>query len=420
MKTLKRIGAVGGAVVLVLCWPLAVGQIGQNLVTNGVDNLSNDQLHAELVSYDRGYLSSSAITRYTLLDSQMKQRLEQQGLPSEWTVKSDIQHHAFSLSAVSTLLDQASIPLQVKTQTRLNGNTDFQVNLDNWLYQFGGEQAFTLSVTPSNIQGTATVFGEISYSLRFPSIVMDFVNGEQVQLANISAEGKGKKEQGFWLGKQKIAVDSVMLNDERQANAFNLGQATYEFHSSMDAKKRRFTSQHVVTAERFKTDEGEIRDVTFDFTLGEVDREAFSQLSELYQRYPSLSHVALNQALPLVEKLFSQGFHLTLNQLALKMNQGELAAKWSLTIPEGTHNILQEPGVVFSALNGDGDIFVSQQFVKDYPFIQQGLDELVMMEMATHDDRGYQLKAEIKGGSLFFASGKQVPLMALMMPLMIQ
>ncbi|MCG3728172.1 DUF945 family protein [Vibrio cincinnatiensis] len=420
MKTLKRIGAVGGAVALVLCWPLAVGQIGQNLVTDGVVSLSNDQFNAELVSYERGYFSSTAVTRYTVLDTHIKQQLEEQGLATEWVVQSDIQHHAFSLSAVSTLPEQANIPLQINTQTSLNGSTDFQINLDNWLYQPGGEQDFTVSVTPSSLQGTATMLGEVSYSLSLPSIVMNFVNGEQVQLANISGEGKGKQEQGFWLGQQTFSVGEVTVNNEQQATTFNLSQAMYEFHSSMDAAKQRFTSQHIVTANALKTEEGEIHDVTFDFTLEDVDSEAFAQLSELYQSHPTLSNTAINQALPLVEKLFSQGFSLTLNQLALKMGQGELEAKWSLSIPEGTHNILQDPGVVFSALSGNVETFVSQQFAKDYPFIQQGVDELVMMDMATHDEKGYQLKAEIKGGSLVFASGKQVPLVALMMPLMIQ
>ncbi|MCH5824188.1 hypothetical protein MMA61_24695, partial [Salmonella enterica] len=84
---------------------------------------------------------------------------------------------------------------------------------------------------------------------------------------------------------------------------------------------------------------------------------------------------------------FSQGFSLSLNQLAVKVGDGDFSANWMLTIPEGTNNILQDPSVILPALTGHLDNFVSQQFAQDYPFIQQGMDELVMMEMATQDEQ---------------------------------
>lgn len=420
MKTLKRIGIVGGAVALVLCWPLAVGQIGQNLVTNGVVSISNDQFNAELVSYDRGYFSSTAITRYRILDPRIKQQLAVQGIPEEWEVKSEIQHNLFSLSAHSTLPEQTDFPIQINTQTRLNGSTDYQVELDNWFYQSDDKEAFTMSVTPATLQGTVTILGEITYSLTIPSIMMDFVNGEQLQLANISGEGKGKQENGFWLGKQKVVIGSLDIRNEQQEAQFNLKKAGYEFTSTMDAAKQRFTSQHIMTADQVVTEEGEVHDVLFDFTLDGVNSEAFEQLSRIYQKNPSLSGQALNQALPLVEILFSQGFSLSLNQMVIKQGDGEFDAKWTLTVPEGTNNILQDPGVILPALTGNIDTFVSQPLASEYPQIQQGVDELVLMEMAIQDDSGYRLKAEIKDGNLNFANGQQIPLVTLLIPLMMQ
>ena len=43
------------------------------------------------------------------------------------------------------------------------------------------------------------------------------------------------------------------------------------------------------------------------------------------------------------------------------------------------------------------------------------LDELLMMEMMTQDDKGYQLKADIKEGNVVFSNGQKVPLFALFM-----
>ena len=68
MQKLRKYAAVGGAIVLVLCWPLAVGQIGQNVIQDGVAQMNSDVVKAEIVHYDRGYLSSTVQTRYTIID----------------------------------------------------------------------------------------------------------------------------------------------------------------------------------------------------------------------------------------------------------------------------------------------------------------------------------------------------------------
>ncbi len=102
MKKLKLIGAVGGAISLALCWPLAVGQIGQNVITDGLTHLSNGDVAAELVNYDRGYLSSQVQTRYTVVNQALKQQLVSEGLPTEILVDSALSHGLVGISAVST------------------------------------------------------------------------------------------------------------------------------------------------------------------------------------------------------------------------------------------------------------------------------------------------------------------------------
>ena len=56
MQNLKKFGAIGGAISLALCWPLAVGQIGQSIIEDGIANMNDDMVKGEIVEYDRGYL----------------------------------------------------------------------------------------------------------------------------------------------------------------------------------------------------------------------------------------------------------------------------------------------------------------------------------------------------------------------------
>ncbi|QXO19003.1 DUF945 family protein [Vibrio ostreae] len=420
MNTIKRIGAVGGAVVLVLCWPLAVGQIGQNVITDGIAHFSNEQVTAELVSYDRGYLSSHVETRYTILDPQLKAQLAEQGIPAQFLLDSEISHGLISLTAVSDFPEYPELPLTITSTTSLNGNTRFKVESDNWHYQNQGETPFTISLTPAVLEGSATRLGELTYSLSVPSIDMDFTNGEKAQLSHLRIDGQGKQIKGFWIGKQSLTLDALTTTDIDGTTPFSADKASYQFTSTLDEATQRFSSQHVVNIGQVVNQDNILRDVQLDFTLADVDSDSFEQLSNIYQSYPEMTHEAMGQAMPYLDTLFSKGFRLTMDKLSASLGEGEFTSSWSLSIPEGTDNVMQDPGIVLSALTGHLESSVSNQLAAAYPMIQQGADELVVMEMATQDDKGYQLKADVKDGNLQFANGTKVPLMALFMTLMMQ
>ncbi|EKO3468798.1 DUF945 family protein [Vibrio fluvialis] len=420
MKTIKRIGAVGGAISLALCWPLAVGQIGQNVITDGVNHIDNDKVKAEVVSYDRGYLTSTVQTRYSIVDPAIKLQMEAEGMPTEVVMHSEVHHGLLSLTAVSTFPDYPDFPMVINSTTRLNGNMEYTAQTETWHYANNGENPFTLSVTPMVFKGTATTLGELTYSASIPSIDMDFPTGEKVQMSNLVGEGQGIQQNGFWIGQQKMTMEQLNTQDTAGDSPFSAKQASYEFTSTLDESKQRFSSQHIIKIGELVNESGKVNDVQIDFTLGDVDSQSFAKLSDIYQENPDMSQQAISEALPYVDILFAKGFKVSMNKMALKVGEGEFDSNWSFAIPEGTKDVLQDPSVILSALTGNLDTFVSTQLAADYPFVQQGVDELVMMEMATQNEKGYQLKADVKDGNLVFANGQQVPLVALLVPLMMQ
>ncbi|MGR5452384.1 DUF945 domain-containing protein, partial [Vibrio sp. PNB22_3_1] len=42
MTQLKKLGAIGGVVALGLCWPLAVGQIGERVIEDAIADINDD------------------------------------------------------------------------------------------------------------------------------------------------------------------------------------------------------------------------------------------------------------------------------------------------------------------------------------------------------------------------------------------
>lgn len=421
MQQLKKYGAIGGAISLVLCWPLAVGQIGQNVIEDGIAHLTSPSLTAELVSYERGYLSSEVQTRYVVTDAQLLEQLALDGLPSEFVVDSHVSHGLLSLSAHSKLQNMDELPVTLDTVTQLNGNTDFTLALDAWHQTTEGSDGAMVSITPSTLKGHATVLGEIRYDLTIPSVEVDFNSGEKLLISNVSGDGQGRKQNGFWLGEQALLISELSIVDADQSALFAMKNSRYDFSSSIEENSQRVSSQHKIGVEDLVTAEGVIDKLSLDVELGDLDSNAFEKLIELYQSNPMLTSEDIQTAIPYVETLFSKGFYLSMNKMALTLGEtGEFESQWRITVPEGTDNVSQNPAVILPSLTGNLDTFFSNDLVQQYPFIKQGVDEAIVMEFVKQTDTGYEIQAELKDGNLVFSSGQEIPLMALLMPAMMQ
>ncbi|EEX92659.1 hypothetical protein VIOR3934_04534 [Vibrio orientalis CIP 102891 = ATCC 33934] len=418
---LKKLGAIGGAIALALCWPLAVGQIGQSVIQDGIANLSSESVKAEVVSYERGYFSSKVTTRYTVLDPVLAEQLAIDGLPSEVVVNSDISHGLFSLSADSVLQDMPEFPLTLSTTTQLNGNTDFDLQLSAWNQVSEGVDGAIVSVTPSTLKGHVSVLGDITYDLDVPSVEIDFNSGEKVLMSGLSGQGNGKKMNSFWLGEQTLKVTEASVMNVDQTPLFSMHDSQYTFSSSFDEMAKTVSSQHKVDLNDLITSDGQVDRVSIDLAFGDLDSESFEKLVNLYQNNPMLTSADIETAIPYVESLFSKGFYLAMNKMAVKLSEdSEFESKWKITVPEGTSNVTQNPAMILPALTGDLDTFFSSGLVTEYPFIKQGIDEAMVMELIQETEQGYQIQAELKEGNLVFENGQQIPLMALLLPALLQ
>ncbi|MGL4829288.1 MAG: DUF945 family protein [Vibrio sp.] len=417
MKSIKMIGAVGGAIALGLCWPLAVGQIGESAIKDGLTNFESSSAKAELVNYQRGYLSSQMQTRYRITDPAIVAQLEAEGIPTEILVDSKLTHGLMGVSAVSSLPQFPQFPLQILSNTHLNGNTDYTVNLDKWNYVFQGEEPVTVTVEPAQITGSLTTLGEMTFQLNLPKIMLDFENQAQMVISQISADGQGRESDGLWLGSQNFKLDKLSVNQAGQTE-LDVDGFTYHFTSALDGTQTRFTTAHQMKVANAKYSEGEFKDFALDFTLGDLDTVATKALSQLYQSSSEMTDKEVEQILPQVEAMFNKGFFISIDKFAANISGGDFASNWRLAVPEGTQNVLQDPMAVVPALTGQTQTFISNQLVEAFPFIQEGIDQLMVMEMMKQNDQGYTLEAEIKEGNVVFSSGKTMPLVMLLMPLM--
>ncbi|WP_104038293.1 DUF945 family protein [Vibrio jasicida] len=420
MENLKKIGAIGGAISLALCWPLAVGQIGQTIIEDGIANMNDDMVKGEIVEYDRGYLSSVVLTRYTVVDPGIKTQLERDGLPTTFDVTSDLSHGLTSLTADSKLVDADFLPLTMHSKTQLNGNTAFTLDLDSWNYQ-NDAQGMSLSTSPLQITGDVTVLGDLNYQVSVPSVQVDFENGEEIHLTELTGQGKGKQAKGYWLGEQTFSLQKLDVVDAQLAPMFMIENATYNGNTSLNETGDKLNSKLNLEANQLRlTDGTDVDNFKLDFSIADVDSQSFDQIMSIYQNSPMLDEQEIQTLLPHIDTLFSKGFKLSVNELSLAFGEGKFRNEWQLSVPEGTDNITQDPMKLMTATSGSLSTYFSDELVDLYPFIQESVDELMVMELIEKKDNGYQLKAQISDGKLKFENGQEFPLIALLMPALMQ
>lgn len=420
MNTLKKWAAIGGAVSLAVCWPLAVGQIGQSIIEDGIAKLDSQTLKAEIISYQRGYLSSVVTTRYTIIDPVIAEQFEADGLPVEFEMRSDLTHGLTSLDAQSALVGVETLPLTISSTTQLNGNTDFTIAMDSWNLQSEVE-GVSVSTAPMSVNGRATVLGDLNFEFDVPSIQVDFESGEELHVSSFKGTGQGKQQNGYWLGKQDIQMGELQLSDVDAQPIFGLYQSRYLGNTQLDAKGERLESQlSFKTNKLLMSDGNEAQNLNLDFSLKNLDRQAFDQVMAIYQNSPVLTEEDLGKILPHIDTLFDKGFAIAIDNLAMTLGEGKFENQWHLQIPQGTDKVTQDPMKIITAMQGDVHTYFSNELVTQYPFIQEGVDELLVMELLEQIEGGYQLKADIKEGKLVFENGQAFPLFSLLMPAMMQ
>ncbi|CAE6898197.1 hypothetical protein ACOMICROBIO_EPCKBFOG_01237 [Vibrio sp. B1FLJ16] len=374
----------------------------------------------EVVDYQRGYLSSVVLTRYTVVDPELKAQLTQDGMPTQFEVTSDVSHGLTSLTADSKFVVNDFLPLTMHSKTQLNGNTAFTLDLDSWHYRNEAE-GLSFSSSPAQVTGDVTVLGDLNYQVSIPSVQVDFVNGEELHLNGLKGQGKGKQVKGYWLGEQVFSIEKLDVVDSTTTPLFLIENANYSGNTAADESGEKLNSQFNINAQKMRlTDGTDVDSFKLDFSIADVDSQSFDQIMSIYQSASTLSEQDIADLLPHIDTLFSKGFSLSVNELSLAFGQGKFHNEWQLSVPQGTDKITQDPMKLMTATNGQLSTYFSDELVEHYPFIQEGIDELIIMELIEKVEGGYRLKAQIDDGKLKFENGHEFPLMALFMSALMQ
>ncbi|WP_261815382.1 YdgA family protein [Vibrio gallicus] len=418
MRQIKSIAAVGGAVALIGIWPLAVGQIGQTVFTDAIQHAANPDIKVELVQYDRGYLTSKATTRMVVVDPQLKAELTANKLPTSIVLKHDISHGIFSLTGQTHL--EGHPQLMLTTQTQLNGNTEFHSDIPAQQFDFTDNGLDALVVGNSKLNGSISVLGKLDYEISVANIELDYKDGMVMSFNGLSSQGEGAFEQGMWLGEQTSGIDGFLLSDSERVSIAELSGMKYHLQTTEDKQSNTLQGQYHLTFDELHNADGEAKNLDLQFDATGFNKDAFVALSDMYKNSPVWTDQDTVQALPHLDDFLKTGFKLSLKNFSVDIDMGHFKSSWDLNLPANKDSSTQDVLKLIDHLDGDMHAFVSSDLVLAYPYIQQNLDELMIMEIATKTDEGYELNIQLKDGKLMFSNGKAVPVMSAVLPIFMQ
>ncbi len=414
MKSLKFYGAIGGAVALVGCWPLAVGQIAQTAFGDIVTSVDNENISVELVEYDRGYLSSTAIIQVTVENEVLAMQLTDLGLPTQYSLQHQVSHGLTNVKS-NTVIEQFKLqPLVIDTVTALNGATTVNVNYSDEL-EVELEQGALLTLSDWQVDANIDSEQKLTYRMAMPSITVADEFGAKLALSEIAIDAAGDFDQQVWLGTQTFSVGEFSVVEPQSAIEFTVSDIGYQFLTELDGESSTYNSAYSITAKQIVSAGVEAQNLEIAMSGNGFNADAVNKIAALTGQ-AELTEAELASVLDSLMTMLADGFSLKQDKFEFEMANGSFSSVWALNWPkqQKTQDILQ----TLMAVEGDFSAYVTKQLAESFPAVAQMVDELVVMEIATADDQGYQLKGTIKDANVEFANGQRIPLFMLLMPLM--
>ncbi|CZF79430.1 hypothetical protein GCE9029_01455 [Grimontia celer] len=433
-----KYAAVAGAVAIAVLWPFATGQIGQSQYEAEIEKAKSPYLAIENVSYDRGYLSSDVVTKFSLTGS-TKALYEEEGLPTSFTVLSEVGHGFLSISSISTLEMTPEVktlsevlwpsgesPITLVSETSIFGDTQFDLTVRA---MNGGDEEVTITSSPANVSGTADKDGNMIYQLEMPSVELSGVEGEKFTFSEITGSGQGKMVDEMWVGQQLMNVKTTSLTDVTgmAATVTNLGinvqnemDATNGDVTTAKPEELRITSKNTISFQKLDVPETMVLD---NFKLGVNFKDLdYTAMMALAEKADSLNaeptDEEMMQLATYLDGLVESGMTFELKPLEVDTPEGRVDAKFDLTVEPGLGSVTQNFGALMSKLKGNLLVNVPAAYVHGVPAVSASLSNLEPYGFISEGENGVTLEAKIEGDQAVSPTGERIPIGLLMMMFM--
>lgn len=433
---LGKIGAVGGAVAVALCWPFATGQIGERIYLDTLGQYENPYLAVFNDSYQRGYLNSEAVSKIELKD-ELKFLFEDEGLPTVWFVKHHVSHGFMGVSSTSELLVDEELqpmanalwgenvaPVTFTTSTALTRKTDFTFQINP--IEATEVNGTNVAVSPFVMQGTVNAKGAGEFEYQLPAASLTTTAQEEMVLKGLKGGGKGYLDGQFWIGEQSMTLEALSFKDLNSKQSLDLSAVAVGMENILTQPKtvegeeradlQLANSNHVKVGKLVMLDGSEYSNFNFQMAFSDLDYPSLSRLGDMTDDLEEpLTEQQARDVSDALDALVAKGLAFSVNDLSVLAPEGQVTSRLNMTIAPGISNISQNIGQIAQNLGGDIHLSLPVDLVESDPLLSERVDMLEQSAIVERNATHYLLDMQIEGDKVILSNGDQLPFAMLFM-----
>ncbi len=431
--------AIGGAVALVVIWPLASGHVGQSIYEREIEQSQSPYAVITNESYDRGYLSSDVVTKVSLVGS-AKEQLEFDGIPTSYVLNSKVSHGFFSIGTESVLemtpelkvltdklWPNGESPFTFQSETSISGKTDYTMSL---AAIDANEDGVKISSTPLVVNGSMDKAGVISLTVNMDSFGFESDYGEKAQITNVTGSGQGELIDDIWVGSQKINFGrfDVDNQDGLPATLTNFSIEVKNLLTSVsggdvksaEVEDLRFNNENLISVEKFEVkDELTLNNLKLGLNFDALDYTAMTTLATVADAMgEEPSPEEMEQMIKALDALVEKGLIAKLNPLEIDTPEGHIDANLDLQVASGLTSVSQNFQALPSKITGELNLSAPSAYVNGVPEISNMAENLEQYGFVSQSENMVKLNAKIEGDQLVSPTGQKIPVGLLMMLMM--
>ena len=433
---LGKIGAVGGAVAVALCWPFATGQIGERIYQDTLGQYENPYLAVSNDTYKRGYLSSEAVSKIELKD-ELKFLFEDEGLPTVWFVKHHVSHGFMGVSSTSELLVDEELkpmadtlwgegvaPVTFTTSTALTRKTDFTFQINP--IEEKEVNGTSVAVSPFIMQGTVNAKGAGEFEYQLPAASLTTTASEEMVLKGLKGGGKGYLDGQFWIGDQSMTLEAVSFKDlnaeqslDLKGLAVGMENVLVQPEAAEGEEKPELllsNSNHVQVGKLVTLDGNEYSNFNFQMAFSDLDYPSLSRLGDMTDDLEEpLTELQAKEVSAALDALVAKGLAFSVNDLSVMAPEGQVTSRLNMTVAPGISNISQNIGQIAEKLGGDIHLSLPVDLVEADPLLSERVDMLEQSAIVERNATHYLLDMKVEGDKVILSNGDQLPFAMLFM-----
>lgn len=327
----------------------------------------------ENLSYDRGYLSSTAQSRIHVVDPGLSAELEHAGYPTDIIVNHEISHGLLSISSVSTFETEANKSdfikgLKLTTESQLTGTTELLLSsqdanfVNDDLRAQGVEKLF---VAASQVSATVQKDGQFTLAYDLPKTELRLDNQSEFVVDNVKGQSVGHYVGDIFIGEANINMDKLVLNDVEGQNHNEVKGFNYTSINQIKEVKDKpednaLSSSNKLTINEIVTDSGTLENGVFDLSFEELNYDALIKLVPLLQDQ-EITPEKVQQLMLSFDLLAAKGFKVNLNEFSADVLGSKVNSQILLTLPAGTARASQNADKLVQTLQGSSELVIAKK-----------------------------------------------------------